>query len=57
MARIIETNDSKRRTIRLSTADVISVVREYQSNIRRKADFEEIKNTLEDIVVYVPEDV
>jgi len=57
MARIIETNDSKRRIIRLSSADVMSVVREYQNNVRRKAGFEEVQDKLADIVIYVPEDI
>ena len=57
MARIIESNESKRRIIRLSSADVMSVVREYQNNVRRRADFAEIRNSLSDIVVYVPEDI
>ena len=57
MARIIETSDSKRRIIRLSSADVMSVVREYQNNVHRKAGYAEIRDSLSDIVVYVPEDV
>ena len=57
MAKIIETNGSKRRIIRLSSADVMSVVREYQNNVHRKAGFEELQDKLADIVIYVPEDI
>jgi len=57
MARIIESENSSRRMIKLSTDDVISVVREYQKNIRNKADYTYIRDTLENIVMYIPEDI
>ena len=57
MARIIETESSNRRIIRLSTADVISVVREYQNYVHRKSDINETVNILSDVVIYVPEDI
>lgn len=57
MAKIIESENSKRRMIRLSTSDVISVVREYQNCVRVRSDYEETKNMLEDIIIYIPEDI
>ena len=57
MAKIIESENCKRRMIKLSTSDVISVVREYQNCVRVRSDYEETKNMLEDIVIYIPEDI
>ena len=57
MARIIESENSSRRMIKLSTDDVISVVREYQKNIRNKADYTYTRDILENIVMYIPEDI
>ena len=54
MARIIESG--KRRIIKLSTDDVISVVREYQQNVCRKSNYNQTREALEDIVIYLPED-
>jgi len=57
MARIIETTESNRRQIKLSTDDILSVVREYQNKIYKKADYQEIRDILENSVLYLPEDI
>lgn len=56
MARIIENLDGKRRMIKLSTNDIISVVREYQRIIKNGINYNDIYNTLRDNVVFIPED-
>ena len=56
MARIIET-EGKRRIIKMTADDIISIVREYQQAVPRGAEFSQIRSYLEDIVVYVPEDI
>ena len=57
MARIIENEAGKRRLIRMSTDDVISVVREYQRVVKIRSSREEVRNQLEDCVIFIPEDV
>lgn len=57
MARIIETKGSKRRMIKLSTEDIISVVQDYQRIVPRFSSIEDIKNYLSDTIIFVPEDV
>lgn len=57
MARIIESEQSQRRMVKLSTDDIISVVREYQQYVNRKADYIKTREILEDIVIYIPEDI
>ena len=57
MARIIESENCIRRMIKLSTDDVLSVVREYQRYINKKTNYVQIRDVLEDIVIYIPEDV
>lgn len=57
MARIIENESGKRRLIRMSTDDVISVVREYQRVVKIRSSSEEVRNQLEDCVIFIPEDV
>ena len=56
MARIIENEVGKRRLIRMSTDDVISVVREYQRVVKLRSSSEEVRNQLEDCVIFIPED-
>ena len=56
MARIIESEGSRRRIIKLSTEDVLSVVREYQKNVS-KSDYIQTRDILENIVMYIPEDI
>lgn len=57
MARIIENETSKRRIIRMSADDVLNVVREYQKHVKYRKSYEEIRNQLEDCVIFIPEDV
>lgn len=57
MARIIETEDGKRRMIKLSTNDIISVVQEYQRIVLRNSDFQATRSLLDDRVIYIPEDL
>ena len=56
MARIIE-NEGNRRIIKLSSNDIISVVREYQNMVARGNSFSDTLNILENNVIYIPEDV
>ena len=57
MARIIENEKSSRRIIKMSTDDVINVVREYQKHVKFRKNYEEIRNQLEDCVIFIPEDI
>jgi hypothetical protein len=57
MARIIESIGCGRRMIKLSTADILSVVREYQQNISRHSNYIDTIDKLSDIVIFLPEDV
>lgn len=57
MARIIETKGSKRRMIKLSAEDIISVVQDYQRIVPRFSSIEDVKNYLSDTIIFVPEDV
>ncbi len=57
MARIIETCDSKRRIIKLSTEDIMSVVQAYQTACVRLYDKDEIRSRLQDTVIFIPEDI
>lgn len=57
MARIIENETGSRRIIKMSSEDVINIVREYQRHVLYKRDYEEIRDILEDCVFFVPEDV
>ncbi len=57
MARIIENLDGKRKIIKLSTDDIISVVREYQSVVNKCKSFQEIRSALSDKVFYLPEEI
>ena len=57
MARIIESAEGSRRIIKLTTDDILSVIREYQRLVPRNSDFIETRCILEDNVIYIPEDV
>ena len=57
MARIIESNAGSRRIIKLTTEDVISVVRDYQRIVPRNSNIEDVRNYLSDTVIFIPEDV
>ena len=57
MARIIENEKGTRRIIKMSTDDVINIVREYQKHVRYRKTYDEIRNQLEDCVIFIPEDI
>lgn len=57
MARIIETENGKRRIIKMSSNDIISIVKEYQKIVPRGIEYNEVINYLEDAVIYIPEDI
>lgn len=56
MARIIESENGKRRIIKMSTEDIMCVVREYQRIVPRMSDSETTRSYLSDTVLYIPED-
>ncbi|MCD7879562.1 MAG: hypothetical protein LUG16_06500 [Candidatus Gastranaerophilales bacterium] len=56
MAQIIE-NLHGRRSIRLNTNDIISIVREYQDKTRGAKTYEEIRKKLSGCELYLPEDI
>lgn len=56
MAKIITSQDTKRRTIRLTSADIISIVREYQQ-VMKGAYSENARDILANTVFYLPEDI
>ena len=57
MARIIENKKGARRIIKMSTEDVLAVVKEYQRIVPRFSNIEIARNYLADTVIYIPEDV
>ncbi len=62
MAQIIETMNEfgvtqKRRLIKMSAADVISIVQEYQNLKLYNKSYEFIKNKLNEINLFVVEDI
>ena len=58
MARIIESGCKKRRRIiKMTTNDIISVIREYQRIVPRGADLSDVRSYLDDTVIYIPEDI
>ena len=57
MARIIENESGKRRLIKMNSDDIISIVREYQRYVKYRSSYDEIRNQLQDCVIYVPEDI
>lgn len=56
MARIIE-DAPGRRMIMLSTDDIISVVREYQTITYKKTTYSDIRNALQTRSLYIPEEI
>lgn len=56
MAQIITTQNCKRRTIRLSSNDVISIIKEYQQRMKG-ADSSNVLDVLGNNVFYLPEDL
>lgn len=57
MAKIIESQNSSRRLIKLSTDDVISIVKDYQRIVPRNSDYSSIRNYLSDAVIFIPEEI
>lgn len=57
MARIIENETGVRRLIRLSTDDILSVVKDYQRVVPRFSSYEDARDFLADTVIYIPEEV
>lgn len=57
MARIIENEEGKRRIIRMTSDDVINVVREYQKHVKYRSSYDETRNQLEDCIIFIPEDI
>ena len=57
MARIIETQSSTRRIIKMSVDDIISVVKDYQRIVPRFSTEEEARDVLADNIIFIPEDV
>lgn len=56
MAKIIE-NKYGRRQIRLNTDDILNIVREYQNITINYINYEDIRNRLKKIELYIPEDL
>lgn len=56
MARIIENQSGQRRIIKMSTDDIISVVKDYQRIVPRFSTETDARDYLEDTVIYIPED-
>ena len=57
MARIIESMSESRRIIKLSTNDIISIVKDYQRIVPRFSSEEVARDYLADAVIFVPEEV
>lgn len=57
MARIIENINGGRRTIKLSTSDIISIVQEYQQLVSTNRNYADIYSILDDNVIFIPEEV
>ena len=55
MARIIE-NLTGRRTIKISTNDIISIVREYQRITGTEKNYEQIRKLLDKNTLFIVED-
>ena len=56
MAKIIE-NNLGRRTILLNTNDIVNIVREYQNVCVGKFSCQEVRNILDKLEFYLPEDM
>lgn len=55
MARILENINGGRRTIKLSTDDIISVIQQYQQIVSMNKNISDVRNILEDNVIFIPE--
>lgn len=56
MATIVE-NLNGRRLIRVSTDDVITLVKEYQNIACESSSYDEIRKKLDNVLLYLPEDL
>lgn len=56
MAKIIE-NKRGRRMVRVSTDDVIMIVREYQNTVLNIRNYETIREQLDKREIYLPEEL
>lgn len=57
MARIIENQAGSRRLIKMSTEDILSVVKDYQRIVPRFSSYEDARNYLSDTVIFIPEEI
>jgi len=55
MARILESINTKKRTVKLSTDDIISIVQEYQQLTKGLRYLEDVRDILSDKVIFIPE--
>ena len=56
MAKIIE-NKRGRRIVRISTDDIITIVREYQNTVLNIRNYETIREQLDKKDIYLPEEI
>jgi len=56
MAKILN-EDFKRRIIKLSTDDIINIVREYQNSTQGKTSYQQIRSSLDKLNLFIPEDL
>ena len=56
MARIIESENGIRRLIKMSTDDILSIVKDYQRIVPRFSTTKEARDYLSDTVIYIPEE-
>ena len=57
MARIIESLSGNRRMIKMSTDDILSIIRDYQRIVPRYSTLENARECLANTVIFIPEDV
>ena len=57
MARIIESQNGARRIIKMSTDDIISIVKDYQRFVPRFSTEEDARDYLSDAVIFIPEEI
>ena len=56
MAKILNEN-LKRRILKLTTDDVINIVREYQNSTKGKKTYFQIRKALDEREMFIPEDL
>lgn len=57
MARIIESQKGVRRIVKLSTDDILSIVKDYQRIVPRFSNEKIAREYLSDTVIFIPEEV